>query len=125
MIPYVAQTLYLTPFRVRVLGKGSGSRDYAAMIPVLSRFRFAGVSLVSVIPRQSSLMTHRVFVYGTLKKGQPNDHRLSNPSLGTTKFVGQAKLNERYPMVIASKYNIPFLLDKPGSGEVSGNCRLE
>ncbi len=60
-----------------------------------------------------------VFVYGTLKKGEPNHHWLTNQDHGSAKFVGAGTTKELYPLVIASKYNIPFLLDKPGTGKVS------
>lgn len=62
---------------------------------------------------------HKVFVYGTLKKGEPNQHWLTKEAHGYAQFINQATTTEKYPLVIASKYNIPFLLDKPGSGQVS------
>lgn len=55
-----------------------------------------------------------VFVYGTLKHGEPNSHFLEN-----AKYVSEAVTNEKYPLVIASQYNIPFALNKPGMGKVS------
>lgn len=58
----------------------------------------------------------RVFVYGTLKKGQPNYFRLLNRANGTAQFLGSALTTERFPLVIAGKYNIPFLLNIPGQG---------
>ena len=60
----------------------------------------------------------RIFVYGTLKRGQPNHHRLVESSNGVAKFLGAAKLVKRYPLVVAGRYNIPFLLDKEGEGKV-------
>ena len=71
---------------------------------------------------------HKVFVYGTLKQNQPNHYMLENggPDLADfqspterfqpAKFIGQAQTKEKYPLVIASKFNIPYLLDKPGTG---------
>eukprot|EP00058_Branchiostoma_floridae_P006612 XP_002592100.1 hypothetical protein BRAFLDRAFT_84969 [Branchiostoma floridae] len=56
----------------------------------------------------------RVFVYGTLKRGQPNYHYMVN---GMAKFVGKGRTVDRLPLVVASKYNIPFLLDLRGQGE--------
>ena len=61
-----------------------------------------------------SSQLHVVFVYGTLKKNEPNHHYLS-----TATFKYQANAVDKFPLVIASKYNIPFLLDKPGEGLVS------
>jgi gamma-glutamylaminecyclotransferase len=60
-----------------------------------------------------------VFVYGTLKKDEPNYHWLTNEEHGHAKFVCKGSTSELYPLIIASKYNIPFLLDKPRTGKVS------
>ncbi|KAL4608815.1 gamma-glutamylaminecyclotransferase [Arapaima gigas] len=60
-------------------------------------------------------MTH-VFVYGTLKNGQPNYFRMTNRSNGKAVFCGHAHTVERFPLVIAGKYSIPFLLNIPGKG---------
>ncbi|XP_076857555.1 gamma-glutamylaminecyclotransferase B-like [Brachyhypopomus gauderio] len=61
-------------------------------------------------------MTH-IFVYGTLKKGQPNYDRMLNTANGRAQFIGRARTIEKYPLVIAGKYNIPFLLNIPGQGQ--------
>lgn len=61
----------------------------------------------------------KVFVYGTLKSGEPNHHWLTDLENGHASFVGAGKTIAKYPLVIASKYNIPFLLDVPGQGNVS------
>ena len=61
---------------------------------------------------------HRMFVYGTLKKGQPNHFRLLDPTNGVAKWLGAARLVKKYPLVVATRYNIPFLLDKEGEGKV-------
>jgi len=55
-----------------------------------------------------------VFVYGTLKKDEPNHHWLADSTKGMARFVGKAKLANKYPLVIASKFNIPFLMDTTG-----------
>uniref|UniRef100_A0A7M4FJ67 Gamma-glutamylaminecyclotransferase n=1 Tax=Crocodylus porosus TaxID=8502 RepID=A0A7M4FJ67_CROPO len=60
-------------------------------------------------------MAH-VFVYGTLKKGQPNYQRMINSTHGIAKFQGRGRTVEKYPLVIAGKYNIPYLLNMPGTG---------
>lgn len=70
----------------------------------------------------ASRLVHLIFVYGTLKKGQPNYFRLQDSKFGVASFLGEAKLAKKYPMVIASKYNIPFLLAKEGDGKVSTPC---
>lgn len=62
-----------------------------------------------------------IFVYGTLKRGQPNYCRMINGDNGNAEYCGSAHTVERFPLVIAGKYNIPFLLNVPGSGhEVKG-----
>lgn len=60
---------------------------------------------------------HYVFVYGTLKKGEPNHNWLSSKN-GFSKFISSAETAKKYPLIIASRYNIPFLLYSPGNGEV-------
>jgi len=62
-----------------------------------------------------------VFVYGTLKRGQPNHDWLTRPTNGSAVFRGRASTSDAFPLVVASRYNIPFLLDAPGRGHcVSG-----
>ena len=57
-----------------------------------------------------------VFVYGTLKKGFPNSHCLTG-----TKYIGEALTVDKYPLVIASRYNIPYLLGAKNLGnQVAG-----
>ncbi|ROI62464.1 Gamma-glutamylaminecyclotransferase B [Anabarilius grahami] len=69
--------------------------------------------IVSVFP---AVHMDQVFVYGTLKKGQPNYFRMMDPAKGQAEFVAHARTVERYPLVIATKYNIPFLLNVAGTG---------
>ncbi|XP_062270398.1 gamma-glutamylaminecyclotransferase-like [Scomber scombrus] len=57
-----------------------------------------------------------VFVYGTLKKGQPNHYRMFDSVNGKAEFLASAFTTEKYPLVIASENNIPFLLNIPGQG---------
>lgn len=59
----------------------------------------------------------RVFVYGTLKNGQPNHHWLTNATNGLAEFLAEGKTENLFPLVIATKYNVPFLLNKPGTGK--------
>lgn len=58
----------------------------------------------------------RVFLYGTLKRGQPNYHWLTNPEHGYARYVCDAVTVEKFPLIIASRFNIPFLLNLPGKG---------
>ncbi|XP_076456159.1 gamma-glutamylaminecyclotransferase-like isoform X2 [Babylonia areolata] len=59
---------------------------------------------------------HLMFVYGTLKEGQPNHPHLVSAETGGIERVGKGHTREKYPLVIAGKYNIPYLLYKPGDG---------
>uniref|UniRef100_A0A8C6ZM46 Gamma-glutamylaminecyclotransferase n=1 Tax=Nothoprocta perdicaria TaxID=30464 RepID=A0A8C6ZM46_NOTPE len=58
----------------------------------------------------------RVFVYGTLKQGQPNYGHMLDTAKGIARFQGRGRTVERYPLVIAGKYNIPYMLNIPGTG---------
>ncbi|XP_033624908.1 gamma-glutamylaminecyclotransferase B-like isoform X2 [Asterias rubens] len=58
---------------------------------------------------------HRLFVYGTLKRGQPN-HEQFAAQYGVVKFAGLARTVNRWPLIIASRCNIPYMLDKEGHG---------
>ncbi|XP_055918016.1 putative gamma-glutamylcyclotransferase CG2811 isoform X2 [Eupeodes corollae] len=58
----------------------------------------------------------KVFVYGTLKKSEPNHHWLTTSSNGYSKFISCGQTSEKFPLVIGTRYNIPFLLDKKGTG---------
>lgn len=60
-----------------------------------------------------------VFVYGTLKRNQPNNHHLNEMKNGRAVFRSAATTIGKYPLVISTKYNIPFLLQKEGIGHVS------
>ena len=66
----------------------------------------------------SSKSLHLVFLYGTLKLGQPNRPYLEQVSGGFTKVLGLARLQQAYPLVIDTPSNLPFLLDQPGVGKV-------
>ncbi|XP_030374751.1 putative gamma-glutamylcyclotransferase CG2811 isoform X2 [Scaptodrosophila lebanonensis] len=58
----------------------------------------------------------KVFVYGTLKQGEPNHHWISSPKNGLARFVNNGTTSVKFPLVIGTRYNIPFLLNKPGEG---------
>lgn len=60
-----------------------------------------------------------VFVYGTLKQTQPNNYHLNDIKNGRAVFRSGAVTVNKYPLVISTKYNIPFLLQKEGDGHVS------
>lgn len=58
----------------------------------------------------------QVFVYGTLKKGEPNHYWIENKENGFAQFVSYAKTDIRFPLIVATKFNIPFLLNVPDTG---------
>lgn len=63
-----------------------------------------------------------VFVYGTLKRNEPNYHVIDPAkhtcpeSTGVSRFVGSARTVNKFPLVIGTRFNIPFLLDRQGLG---------
>ncbi|PAA89186.1 hypothetical protein BOX15_Mlig016305g1 [Macrostomum lignano] len=55
---------------------------------------------------------HLVFVYGTLKSGQPNNARLLEYMDSDISVVGKAVTRYPYPLVLATDYNVPFLINE-------------
>jgi gamma-glutamylaminecyclotransferase len=68
------------------------------------------------VHKVADTMKHNVFVYGTLKRGQPNHNLLQDENKGIKVFCGLGKSVNRFPMVISSRYNIPYVLDAAGKG---------
>ena len=63
---------------------------------------------------------YSVFVYGTLKKSEPNYYLMNEKTEGLCIYKGHAKTVDIYPLVIASRYNIPYILvHAEGKGHVS------
>lgn len=46
----------------------------------------------------------KVFVYGTLKRGEPNYHWLTNLENGVAKFIGEGTTVKKFPLVIGMRY---------------------
>lgn len=62
-----------------------------------------------------------VFVYGTLKSGEPNHYWLTDVKNGGATFIGAGKTKTKFPLIIGSRFNVPFLLNQPGVGyEING-----
>ncbi|XP_060557863.1 putative gamma-glutamylcyclotransferase CG2811 [Ruditapes philippinarum] len=57
-----------------------------------------------------------IFVYGTLKTGEPNYNLMKDETSGVCRRLGTVYTKEKYPLVVASRYNVPFLLYTPGTG---------
>ncbi len=63
---------------------------------------------------------HLVFSYGTLKRGFPNHHIMER--IGAS-YLTDALTIENYPLLLAGKWNTPFMIQKkghPDSHHVSG-----
>jgi gamma-glutamylaminecyclotransferase len=58
-----------------------------------------------------STVRHRVFVYGTLKRGFPNHHYMD----GAT-YLGDARTVDVYPLVVGGTWFTPYLIPDRGSG---------
>lgn len=71
--------------------------------------------ICSLLYSVCSQMAH-VFVYGTLKQGQPNHKVMLDRSHGSAAFRGRGCTAEPFPLVIAGEHNIPWLLHLPGKG---------
>jgi gamma-glutamylcyclotransferase (GGCT)/AIG2-like uncharacterized protein YtfP len=69
-----------------------------------------------------TVLGHRVFLYGTLKRGQPNHHFLDSHEC---QLIGTGRTSTTFPLVIATHWNLPFLLYSPGRGQVSRHLCAE
>lgn len=61
-----------------------------------------------------SNLKHLVFTYGTLKRGEPNSGVMKPHH---HKFVGSGHTVRPHPLVVATKHNIPCMLDHIGLGQ--------
>jgi len=66
--------------------------------------------------RISQGLSHAIFVYGTLKTGQRYHDLLKE--FGNHQFFGTGYTENKYPLIIATSANLPFMLDAPGKGQV-------
>lgn len=55
--------------------------------------------------------SHKVFVYGTLKRGFPNHHYMTG-----AEFVCEARTVEAYPLVVGGQWFTPYLMPERGTG---------
>lgn len=63
-------------------------------------------------------LKYKIFVYGTLKQNEPNHEELVKRK---AKFICKANSVCKWPLIIASECNLPFLLYKINYGKV---CRF-
>lgn len=68
--------------------------------------------------RHDDKKLHKLFVYGTLKTGQPNHFHFEEVDHGDINFYGDATTIEEFPLVVATRWNLPFLLHAPGEGHI-------
>lgn len=57
----------------------------------------------------------KAFFYGTLKRNEPNSEHLEAKRC---QFVCDAITVEKWPLIIGTDFNIPFLLNRKGFGKV-------
>lgn len=67
-------------------------------------------------PKMTSSALKLVFLYGTLKTAEQNHYLLTQKGNGIARFVQKVVTPERFPLVVATQYNVPFMLNKPGVG---------
>jgi gamma-glutamylaminecyclotransferase len=58
-------------------------------------------------------MKHRIFVYGTLKKGFPNHDRY----MQSAEKLGNYRTVENYPLVLIGQRYVPCMINAPGEGD--------
>lgn len=58
-------------------------------------------------------MRHRIFVYGTLKKGFPNHDRY----MQSAEKLGDYRTIESYPLVLVGRRYVPCMINAPGEGQ--------
>lgn len=81
------------------------------------------MSIIRTMSAERNLF--KVFVYGTLKKSLPNHYWLKDPENGYAKYQCDGKTITKFPLIIATKYNIPFLLNVPETGNnINGEIYL-
>lgn len=66
--------------------------------------------------QQTAGLLQKLFVYGTLKSGETNHEILKNATNGFAKYWCKATTTTKMPLVIGTRYNIPFLINKSGIG---------
>lgn len=70
---------------------------------------------------QQTKQLSNVFVYGTLKNGGINHSVLSSESNGFAKYVCNGITAVKFPLIVGTRRNVPFLLNAPDTGHnISG-----
>ena len=76
-------------------------------------------SIYFLMTRFDKPYLYPVFIYGTLKRDQAYHNVLSEKVCGMVHFKSEGVTVDEYPLVAASRYNCPFLLNAKGIGKVS------
>jgi gamma-glutamylcyclotransferase (GGCT)/AIG2-like uncharacterized protein YtfP len=71
-----------------------------------------------ILRTKRSVMYRYVFIYGTLKRGQTNNF-LNDIANGSAICIADGKTEKKYPLIIASQCNRPYLLPIEGKWEVN------
>ena len=56
----------------------------------------------------AALALHKIFVYGTLKRGESNHYLFESAQNGIARLLGPAKLAKKHPMIL-TKCGIPVV----------------
>ncbi len=62
---------------------------------------------------------HLLFTYGTLKHHEPNHFQFNDLNNGKAQFIANAVTHKKWPLVVTTKWNLPFLIYRQGEGHVS------
>lgn len=86
-------------------------------LELIALSQFQGTKMSQITSHGGSESSQRrVFIYGTLKKNEPNGVELSNRN---AIFIGHGTTVDKWPLVVGTSVNIPFILNKKGFGKVS------
>ena len=54
------------------------------------------------------MMNHLILLYGTPERTRPN-HYIIQYTAGSSRYLGKAVTVDKWPLIVTTKYNIPFL----------------
>uniref|UniRef100_A0A7E4ZUD9 Gamma-glutamylcyclotransferase family protein n=1 Tax=Panagrellus redivivus TaxID=6233 RepID=A0A7E4ZUD9_PANRE len=72
---------------------------------------------LQLVGASGSEMRTKVFVYGTLKKGEPNHEFMTDPATGKLWFIDNATTVDKFVMFVSSPRNIPFIVNSEEKNE--------
>lgn len=101
----------------RVQWKNPKSLSVLALVLLLAIVIYSNYVTSPEFWKKRTMSRNLVFVYGSLKQTQPNHHWLTDKANGEAQLRGLATTEEKFPLVVASRYNIPYVLASPGTGK--------